>query len=358
MTTSGTDIPLPSPEAAPRELRRPRDNRMLAGVAAGLAEYFGMRPAIYRIAFAALALVGGAGILLYVVAALVIPAEGAQESIAEDFLRRHRDRPALLVGLGIVGVIAISIVSSPGRDWGWPLLGPLSFVLLLALAALALAEVSKRDRDADAGPPGTRPERRPSLFLPGLGLLLAGGGFLVLLDVLDVVDLRLDVALAVGVVLVGVLIAVGAAYRRVTGLVLLGLLLAAALAVGSLASLGHGPTGERIYTPASIAGVRDEYDVRMGRLELDLTDVDFPAGATRVELDAGIGEIVVVVPEGVTVDARADAGAGDISVFGRHDDGFDVERHVVDRSVGSGARLFVDAHVGLGHIEIRRSESG
>jgi phage shock protein PspC (stress-responsive transcriptional regulator) len=355
MTTSGTDIPLPSPEAAPRELRRPRDNRMLAGVAGGLAEYFGMRPAIYRIAFAALALVGGAGILLYVVAALVIPAEGAEESIAEDFLRRHRDRPALLVGLGIVGVIAISVVSSPGRDWGWPLLGPLSFVLLLALAGLALAEVSKRDREAGAAPPAPA-ERQPSLFLPGLGVLLAAGGLAVLLDVLDVVDVRLDVALAVGVVLVGILIAVGAFFRRVTGLVLLGLLLAAALAAGALANLGHGPSGDNRYTPTSLAALRDDYDVRIGRLELDLTELDLPAGNTRVELDAGIGEVVVKVPYGVTVEAQADAGAGDVSVFGRHDDGFDAERRVVDVAPGADARLIVDAHVGLGHVEIWRDE--
>jgi phage shock protein PspC (stress-responsive transcriptional regulator) len=355
MTTSDTEIPLPAPDAAPRELRRPRDSRMLAGVAAGLAEYFGLRPAIYRIAFAALALVGGAGILLYVVAALVIPAEGADESIAEDFLRRHRDRPALLVGLGIIGVIAISIVSSPGRDWGWPLLGPLSFVLLLALAGLALAEVSKRDREAGAAPPGGA-ERQPSLFLPGLGALLAAGGIAVLLDVLDVVDVPLDVALAVGVVFVGAPIAVGAFFRRVTGLVLLGLLLALALAVGALANLGHGPTGERVYTPTTVDQLRDEYDVRIGRLELDLTQLDLPAGATRVELDAGIGEIVVKAPEGVTVDARADAGAGDVRVFGEQDDGFDAQQRAVDVVPGADARLIVDAHVGLGHVEIWRGE--
>ena len=355
MTTSGTDIPLPGAngEPAARELRRPRDGRMLAGVSAGLAQYFGLRPAIYRIAFAALALVGGAGILLYVVAALVIPGEGSDESIAEEFLRRHRDRPALLVGLGIAGVLAISIVSSPGRDWGWPLLGPFSFLLLLALAAVALWEVSKRDRGGE-GPPG--PSERPrSLFLPGLGALLAVVGVGALLEVFDVVDFRFEVVAALGIVLVGGLIAVGAFSRHVTGLVLLGLVLALVLAAGAVASFGHGPTGSRTYAPDTVSELRDEYDIRMGRLELDLTDLDLPAGTTRVELDAGIGEIVVTVPEDVTVDATVDAGAGDVRVFGRQDDGFDARERVIERGApGDASRLVIDAHVGLGHIEIDR----
>jgi phage shock protein PspC (stress-responsive transcriptional regulator) len=352
--TSGTDIPLSAPGGdTARELHRPRDNRMVAGVAAGLAEYFGLRPAVYRIAFAALALVGGAGILLYVVAALVIPAEGADESIAEEFLRRHRDRPGLLVGLGIAGVLAISIVSSPGRDWGWPLVGPLSFLLLLGLAGLALWQVSRRDREPRAGV-SARPR---SLFLPGLGLLLAAAGGIALLHVLDVVDVRYDVVLTLGLVLVGLLIAVGAFFHRTAGLVPLGLLLAAVLAGGALGSLGRGgPIGERSYSPSTVADLRDEYNLRIGRLELDLRDLELPAGETRVELDAGIGEVVVHVPPGILVDATADTGVGEVAVFGEHDDGWDA--HVRQTALqpgteGSDTRLVIDAHVGVGHVEVR-----
>ena len=48
------------------------NNRMLCGVCAGIAEYFGIDPTIVRLVWAALAL-SGTGILLYIVAALVIP---------------------------------------------------------------------------------------------------------------------------------------------------------------------------------------------------------------------------------------------------------------------------------------------
>ena len=48
------------------------NNRMICGVCAGVAEYFGIYPTIVRLIWAALAL-SGTGILLYIVAAIVMP---------------------------------------------------------------------------------------------------------------------------------------------------------------------------------------------------------------------------------------------------------------------------------------------
>lgn len=45
---------------------------MICGVCAGVAEYFGIDPTIVRLIWAALAL-SGTGILLYIVAAIVMP---------------------------------------------------------------------------------------------------------------------------------------------------------------------------------------------------------------------------------------------------------------------------------------------
>ena len=47
------------------------NNRMICGVCAGVAEYFGIDPTIVRLIWAALAL-SGTGILLYIVAAIVM----------------------------------------------------------------------------------------------------------------------------------------------------------------------------------------------------------------------------------------------------------------------------------------------
>ena len=48
------------------------NNRMICGVCAGIAEYLGIDPTVVRLLWAALGLTG-TGILLYVIAALVMP---------------------------------------------------------------------------------------------------------------------------------------------------------------------------------------------------------------------------------------------------------------------------------------------
>lgn len=118
----------------PRRLVRPKESRWLGGVAAGLGEYFDLSPTIYRIAFVALALAGGTGVLLYIAAWLVIPEAGAEDSIAGQELKKHRDRPRRLIGLGILALAAIIALS---ESHVWPAPGNLWLVLVLALLAFA-----------------------------------------------------------------------------------------------------------------------------------------------------------------------------------------------------------------------------
>ncbi len=94
-----TATPLnPPPEAerpalAPTDrLTRRRDGRMLAGVAGGLADWFGVDPTLVRVAFAALSLLGGLAVPLYLAGWLLIPEEGADVSVAEELLARERAR--------------------------------------------------------------------------------------------------------------------------------------------------------------------------------------------------------------------------------------------------------------------------
>ncbi|MFZ0533666.1 MAG: PspC domain-containing protein, partial [Anaerolineales bacterium] len=59
-----------------RKLYRSRNNRMIAGVCAGLAEFFGIDATVVRLVFAAGALVGfGSFILIYLVMFVVVPEE-------------------------------------------------------------------------------------------------------------------------------------------------------------------------------------------------------------------------------------------------------------------------------------------
>jgi phage shock protein PspC (stress-responsive transcriptional regulator) len=66
------------------QLRRPVNDRMIAGVASGIARYLGIDTNIVRIAFFVLAFVGGASLPLYVAGWLLIPEDGADQSIAGE----------------------------------------------------------------------------------------------------------------------------------------------------------------------------------------------------------------------------------------------------------------------------------
>jgi phage shock protein PspC (stress-responsive transcriptional regulator) len=118
----------------PRRLTRPKGDRWLGGVASGLGAYFDLSPTIYRIAFVVLALAGGTGVLLYVVAWLVIPEEGAADSLAGEELRKHRDHPRRLLGLAVIGLAAILALSEAHV---WPSPGNFWVAIALGIAAVA-----------------------------------------------------------------------------------------------------------------------------------------------------------------------------------------------------------------------------
>jgi phage shock protein PspC (stress-responsive transcriptional regulator) len=56
-----------------KKLYRSRTNKMLGGVCAGLGDYFGIDPTIIRLLWALFFLMGGAGIIVYILAWIIIP---------------------------------------------------------------------------------------------------------------------------------------------------------------------------------------------------------------------------------------------------------------------------------------------
>ena len=67
-----------------KRLYRSRDDRMLGGVAGGLAEYLDMDPTLIRLAFLLLFLFHGAGPLIYLAMWLIVPEERPQEWYEND----------------------------------------------------------------------------------------------------------------------------------------------------------------------------------------------------------------------------------------------------------------------------------
>ncbi|WP_290850527.1 PspC domain-containing protein [Gordonia sp. (in: high G+C Gram-positive bacteria)] len=64
-----------SPAPQPKRLTRSTNDRMLGGVAGGLAEYFGVSSTLVRVAFVASLLLPGPQVLLYLLLWIVIPQE-------------------------------------------------------------------------------------------------------------------------------------------------------------------------------------------------------------------------------------------------------------------------------------------
>src|SRR5262245_36593778 len=355
-----------------KQLRRSRSDRMVAGVSGGLGRYFDVNPVLYRVGFVVLALLGGAGILIYAAAALVIPDEGRDESVVEQALRERRDRPWRLIGLGLVTVAAIVLVSDLhfwDGHFAWVLV-LISGIVLLALGPRLWSEVTGSPPPAlPPGPPGTTAEpgaAPPPPPPPGgssfplrsvvLGGLVIAAALLAVLAAAGV-DIPWAIVLAVAAGAVGVAIVGGALlHMRVRGLVPVGILLGVVAILASTISLHlDDGIGDRHYAPTTAAGLKDSYQLGIGELELDLGRLELPPGKTTVRASLGIGHLLVTVSRDVAVRVQSHVDWGDNEVLGNEANGREVDNNV-DRAGAAGAPLLVlDTHLGAGQIEVVRA---
>ena len=72
-----------------KRLYRSRSDRMIWGVCGGLAEYFDIDPTIIRIIAVLLAFDSGAGILAYIILAIVVPLESSEASEPKDVIKEN-----------------------------------------------------------------------------------------------------------------------------------------------------------------------------------------------------------------------------------------------------------------------------
>ena len=56
-----------------KKLYRNPENKMLAGVCSGIADYFNIDPTLVRLGWVLFSLLGGSGLLAYIIAAIIIP---------------------------------------------------------------------------------------------------------------------------------------------------------------------------------------------------------------------------------------------------------------------------------------------
>jgi phage shock protein PspC (stress-responsive transcriptional regulator) len=129
-------------------LVRPRQGRYVAGVCAAIARATNTDPVLWRVLLAVLGFFGGIGILVYLAAWLIIPAEGDTASPVESMLGRGRSSmsPIMVIILGILVVVMFGLIVTDGFR-----------AVVLGAAALiggALLLNRKPGRSASAAPGG------------------------------------------------------------------------------------------------------------------------------------------------------------------------------------------------------------
>ncbi len=347
-------------------LRRSVTDRHIAGVAGGLARHLDIDPIIVRVALVVAVFFGGAGLLAYIGAWILVPEEGTND---EPLGLDQRNRTLALAGVGILAVICAF------GDWA----GAFWFPWPLAIIAVLVVWFLNRNQKDGAGsgygyatppagtdapaadatydqtyeqtydqtyeqqhgqqqgwtPPPTsyaretrrRPrnprKRGPILFFFTLALVALAEGVLGVVDLAgaSITDSAYP-ALALGII--AAMLLLGSFWGRAGGLIALGLV--AALATAGATAGDHLPDEHHTYVPTSPGSVEDTYDFGGGEFRLDLsaiTDVDALDGR-EIRIDGVGGRVEVVVPDGMDVDVTTEVVAGDSRVFDQRNDGFDI----------------------------------
>jgi hypothetical protein len=145
-------------------------------------------------------------------------------------------------------------------------------------------------------------------------------------------------------------------FFRWLGIVVASLIALLVIAVGVFVAVfdvhpGRG-IGDQSYIVTSRDGLRDEYRLGIGSLDVDLSRMQFPLGVTYLDARVDVGDLHVVIPPGVAVRGYAEARAGHVNVLGAEDDNWNAD---VDLS-GTGPRVLdLTAHVGAGSIRVERA---
>ena len=120
-----------------KKLYRSNTNKMVAGVCAGVAEYFDVDVSLVRLLWALMILFGGSGLLLYVIGWVIIPERDGTEEPKEisDTLLPKDNKSTTMFGVLLVGLGAILLFDHwlPWRSMMrfWP-------VVLIIIGALML----------------------------------------------------------------------------------------------------------------------------------------------------------------------------------------------------------------------------
>ena len=273
-----------------RPLLRSKDDRVLWGVAGGLAEHIGFNATLVRLAFIVVSLFGGAGILAYLVLAVALPEDdGTGQPVPESIWARLGKVlvVCLLVAVGL-GVAAFLFVAS-----AWVTATGHGTIVAGVVIALGVAII------AFAFAPDMRRRSTPILLATALVLGIPAG-------TVAAADIKIDSSI-----------------------------------------------GQRTYTPRVVADIpAGGYRLGTGQLVVDLRSLPWQKGKTiTTSANLGVGQLIVSVPSNVCVVGSANGKAGELVVAGQVSHGVDPN---VDLSTPTtqAPRLHLDANIQLGQMVV------
>lgn len=395
MTTTDTIDMTPSPAAPPpiRRLRRSRTDRIGAGVAGGLGEYFRVDPVLFRVLFATAAFFGGAGVLGYLLAWAAIPDAGTERAAIDGWVTSLRRRR---IPFWLVVVAASVLFWIVAFSWWAP--GPFFPVIAVVIVLVAIfgrrARRGPDDADrsvslqkdvpadtADGRPEWVREtrrwvsesrassrERRRRAFPVRIAVLVTLAVTIAGLGIADAASgIRLPVYFwcAFGVVGLGLL--VGMVLRR-TPWSMVSLLIPAVagmIAFGNSPASLHDGVGQPDWTPTTVGQLKPDYRLAFGQGTLDLRNIGKVTSPRDIDVTMGAGQMKILLPKTLDATVHANVRIGVITVDGTevadtHGGGFhrtrgyDIGHTVVPPSGVTGAPVTITVHLADGNIDVDR----
>ena len=229
-----------------RPLLRSKDDRMLWGVAGGLAEHLNVDATLVRIGFVIVTLFGGAGLLAYLVLAVALPEDDGTGNPVEERLSARLGR-VLLVCILVAAALAVAAGLAAVSAWTAATgHGVVMAAIVIALGAILVGVAFIGDL-----------RRRVAPWLLAAALLLA-----IPAGAIAAADIRID-----------------------------------------------GSIGKREYNPTTLTDIpADGYELGTGQLIVDLRDLHWTPGQTiPVKAELGLGQMIVTDQAPDEVDNRGGA---------------------------------------------------
>ncbi len=387
---------------------------MIGGVAGGLADYLGIDPLLLRVAFAGLMVFGGAGLVLYVLAWLLIPAEGRDNSIGEAWVTPALTRlgprgatiavmaAAVLVIAWFFGQSQTCYVELDGdgsvhcvpNGFGWfngvEPADVRAFALIAAVIVIGVLLFRRRGASSRSGPridpgpaadltaagtsvPGQMPWPARAVATPGairrrqprspLGWyivaasLVAVGGLAVAGNAPGV-NVAIAQYLGVGLLVVGIGLVIGTWWGRARLLILPGLLILPVAAAAAFVTVPlDGGIADQAFQPTAVGELRPDYRLAGGDLRLDLTRLPAGGGPIALRASVGVGRLIVVIPDDARLVLDARVNGGRLSILGNRQIGTGLADRV-ERLAGSGPRLTLTIEAGIGEVLVESAPGG